>query len=161
MLPKNDALRFAACFRVRFKGLSRVVDLVSRYVLAALRLQTASSDGTNRSGPRPTLSDEEKTPLLRAGLRFGLDGEDYKRTLALAGFPKFHCHARAVVFFLDRRLTWMSVSRQPAIRDGFPDANQQAKMRGLATRRGSTVALVANESINQHFKSPAEHFCRW
>jgi len=31
----------------------------------------------------------------------------------------------------------------------------------LATGRESTVALVANESINQHFKSHAENFCRW
>src|SRR5579864_4957364 len=33
-------------------------------------------------------------------------------------------------------------------------ADQQARMRRLATGPGSTVALVANESINQHFKSP-------
>ena len=40
-------------------------------------------------------------------------------------------------------------------------ADQQARMRRLATGPGSTVALVANESINQHFKSHAENFCRW
>ena len=43
----------------------------------------------------------------------------------------------------------------------FPFADQQARMRRVATRPGSTVALVANESINQQFKSPAENFCRW
>jgi hypothetical protein len=32
---------------------------------------------------------------------------------------------------------------------------------GWPPNLGSTVALVANESINQHFKSPAENFCRW
>jgi hypothetical protein len=47
-----------------------------------------------------------------------------------------------------------------------PDANflfadRQVRMRRVATLPGSTVALVANESINQHFKSPAENFCRW
>jgi hypothetical protein len=40
-------------------------------------------------------------------------------------------------------------------------ADQQARMRRIATRPGSTVALVANESINQHFESPAENFWRW
>jgi hypothetical protein len=40
-------------------------------------------------------------------------------------------------------------------------ADQQARMRRVATRPGPTVALVANESINQHFQSPAENFCRW
>ena len=43
----------------------------------------------------------------------------------------------------------------------FRFADQQGRMRRLATRPGSTVALVANESINQHFKSHAENFCRW
>ena len=45
--------------------------------------------------------------------------------------------------------------------DNFRIADQQGRMRRVASRPGSTVALVANESINQHFKSPAENFCRW
>jgi len=45
--------------------------------------------------------------------------------------------------------------------DRFRLADQQARVRRVATRPGSTVVLVANESINQHFKSPAENFCRW
>src|SRR6201987_3395435 len=40
-------------------------------------------------------------------------------------------------------------------------ADQQGKMRSLATGPGFTVASVASESINQHFKSHAENFCRW
>jgi hypothetical protein len=40
-------------------------------------------------------------------------------------------------------------------------ADQQARMRRVATRPRSTVALVANESINQHFESPAENFWCW
>jgi hypothetical protein len=50
---------------------------------------------------------------------------------------------------------------QAGFLDNFRIADQRARMRGVAARPGSTVALVANESINQHFKSPAENFCRW
>ena len=40
-------------------------------------------------------------------------------------------------------------------------ADQQARMQTLAIGPGSTMALVANESINQHCKSHAENFRRW
>ena len=55
------------------------------------------------------------------------------------------------------------LSEMPTNRPGanFLFAHQQARMRRVATRLGSTVALVANELINEHFKSPAENCCRW
>ena len=52
------------------------------------------------------------------------------------------------------------LSRCPFL-DNFRIADQRARMRRVAARPGFTVALVANESINQHFKSHAENFCRW
>jgi hypothetical protein len=55
-------------------------------------------------------------------------------------------------------LNWMFIDATSA---NFRLADQQARMRRLGTGSGSTVALVANESINQHFKSHAENFCRW
>jgi hypothetical protein len=42
-----------------------------------------------------------------------------------------------------------------------PVAVDPSRRECLATRLGSTVALVANESINQHFESHAENFCCW
>jgi hypothetical protein len=66
---------------------------------------------------------------------------------------------KLLICSLDKR----PLSEKPTNRPGanFLFADRQARMRSVATRPGSTVALVANESINQHFKSPAENFCRW
>ena len=58
-------------------------------------------------------------------------------------------------------LNYSAVLPRSPFLDNFRIADQQARMRRVASRPGSTVALVANESINQHFKSPAENFCRW
>jgi len=57
-------------------------------------------------------------------------------------------------------LKWPASFPEARFLDNFRIADQQARMRRVASRPGSTVALVANESINQHFKSPAESFCR-
>jgi hypothetical protein len=57
---------------------------VPRYVLAALRLQTASDDRTNRSGPPLRLSEQEGPTRESGAFDFGWNGDDYMVRLAPA-----------------------------------------------------------------------------
>ena len=48
-----------------------------------------------------------------------------------------------------------------AVNGYFRVADQKGQNAKGSHPAWTTVALIANESINQHFKSPAENFCRW
>jgi hypothetical protein len=75
----------------------RVVDLVPRYVFAALRLQTASYDRTNRSGRHPDCPSK-KSPARESGaFDLGWNGDDYTGHLALAAVSAATVTATAAV----------------------------------------------------------------